>query len=82
MDSASNESGINQRRLSIPNIYTAIWWYADYPNHYAGDGSKATQALGKLISEHIIGQLVTALKNVKADTKTLALQNEFFDRVK
>jgi creatinine amidohydrolase len=82
MDSASNESGINQRRLSIPNIYTAIWWFADYPNHYAGDGSKATQALGKLISEHIIGQLVTALKNVKADTKTLALQKEFFDRVK
>jgi creatinine amidohydrolase len=82
MDSASNESGTNQRRLNIPNIYTAIWWYADYPNHYAGDGSKATIALGKLVTEHIIGQLVTALKNVKADTKTLALQKEFFDRVK
>lgn len=82
MDSASNESGANQRRLSIPNVYTAIWWYADYPNHYAGDGSKATVALGKLVTEHIIGQLVTALKDVKADTKTLALQKEFFDRVK
>jgi creatinine amidohydrolase len=38
--------------------------------------------LGKLVTEHIIGQLVTALKDVKADQKTLALQNEFFDRVK
>jgi creatinine amidohydrolase len=82
MDSASIESGANQNRLHIPNVYTAIWWYADFPNHYAGDASKATPELGKLVTEHIIGQLVTALKDVKADTKTLALQQEFFDRVK
>jgi creatinine amidohydrolase len=82
MDSASIQSGANQNRLHIPNVYTAIWWYADFPNHYAGDASKATVELGKLVTEHIIGQLVTALKDVKADTKTLALQQEFFDRVK
>ena len=82
MDSASNESGANQNRLAIPNIYTAIWWYADYPNHYAGEGSKATVALGKLVTEHTISQLVAALKAVKADVKTLSLQKEFFDRVK
>ena len=29
LDSAKNESGKNLNRLSIPNIYTAIWWYAD-----------------------------------------------------
>jgi len=82
MDSAKNESGANQHRLNIPNIYTAIWWYADYPNHYAGDGSKATRAEGQLVNEHFIGQLVEALKAVKADNKTLELQKEFFDRVK
>jgi creatinine amidohydrolase len=82
MDSASLESGANQRRLNIPNVYTAIWWYADYPNHYAGDGSKATVELGKLVTEHIIAQLVTAIKDVKADHKTLTLQEEFFNRVK
>jgi creatinine amidohydrolase len=82
MDSASNESGANQHRLNIPNVYTAIWWYADYPNHYAGDGSKATRAEGELVNEHYIGQLVQALKAVKADTKTLPLQQEFFNRVK
>ncbi|MCW3116970.1 MAG: creatininase family protein [Chitinophagaceae bacterium] len=82
MDSATNESGANQNRLNIPNVYTAIWWYADYPNHYAGEGSKATVALGKLITEHTITQLVAALKAVKEDTKTLILQKEFFDRVK
>jgi creatinine amidohydrolase len=82
MDSASNESGANQHRLKIPNVYTAIWWYAAYPNHYAGDGAKATHAEGQLINEHYIGQLVEALRAIKADTKTLELQKEFFDRVK
>jgi creatinine amidohydrolase len=82
MDSATNESGANQKRLDIPNVYTAIWWYADFPNHYAGEGAKATAELGKLITEHTLGQLITALKAVKADNKTLALQKEFFDRVK
>ena len=39
LDRASSESGANEQRLSIPEVYTAIWWYASYPNHYAGDGS-------------------------------------------
>ena len=83
LDSARLESGMNQKRLpSIPNTYTAIWWYASFPNHYAGEGGKATPELGKMITEHILDQLVMALKAIKADTKTLQLQNEFFDRVK
>jgi creatinine amidohydrolase len=82
MDSAGNESGANQKRLDIPNVYTAIWWYADYPNHYAGEGAKATRELGQLVNEHYIETLVKALKAIKADKKTLELQNEFFNRVK
>ncbi|MDR0793263.1 MAG: creatininase family protein [Chitinophagaceae bacterium] len=82
MDSAKIESGENQRRLDVPNVYTAIWWYADFPNHYAGEGDKATPEEGRLVSEHVISQLVAALKAVKADAKTLALQKEFFDRVR
>jgi creatinine amidohydrolase len=82
MDSAKNESGANQKRWNIPNVYTAIWWYASYPNHYAGDGSKATKELGQLVTDHFVDQLVKALKAIKADTKTIELQNEFFNRVK
>lgn len=82
MDSAKNQSGENQKKLPLPStLYTAIWWYANYPNHYAGEGAKATRELGELITEHTIESLVSALKTVKADTKTLQLQNEFFDRV-
>ncbi len=82
MDSANNESGANQKRLSIPNVYTPIWWYAAYPNHYAGEGGKATKELGELITEHFIDTFVKALKDIKADTKTLELQKEFYDKVK
>jgi len=81
MDSAKNESGANQNRWNIPQVYTAIWWYADYPNHYAGEGDKATKELGQLVTEHYIDSFVAALKAIKADTKAIQLQNEFFDRV-
>jgi creatinine amidohydrolase len=82
MDSATNESGASQKRWNIPNVYTAIWWYANFPNHYAGEGAKATKELGQLINEHTIDLLAAALKAVKADNTTIQLQNEYFDRMK
>jgi creatinine amidohydrolase len=82
MDSATNESGANLKRINIPNVYTAIWWYASYPNHYAGEGGAATKKLGEFLTEHTVSTFATALKNIKADTKTLEMQNEFFNRVR
>lgn len=81
MDRATRESGENQKRLALSNLYTGIWWYSNYPNHYAGEGAKATKELGQLITENKIDQLVQALKTVKADTKTLEMQNDFQKRV-
>jgi creatinine amidohydrolase len=79
---AVQESGEDRKRMAdLPNLYTAIWWYASYPNHYAGEAEKASRELGELITEHRIEQLVNALKAVKADKKTLELQKEYFDRV-
>jgi creatinine amidohydrolase len=81
MNLATTESGKNLRRLSLPNLYTAMWWYAGYPNHYAGEGAKATAELGKIITENTIESLINALRVVKKDTTTLALQNEYFQKV-
>lgn len=81
MDSARTESGSNLKRLAIPNVYTAIWWYANYPNHYAGEGNKASVELGRIITENTVQSLANAIKAIKADTKTLELQNEFYNRV-
>lgn len=81
MDRATDQSGANQKRSSLPDLYTPIWWYSAYPNHYAGEGAKATKEFGKFITDHEIATFVKALREVKADTKTLQLQNEFYDRV-
>jgi len=80
MNKASQESGTNQQRLPLP-AYTPIWWYANYPNHYAGEGAAATKELGKLVTDFEIETLANALKVIKADTKTLQIQKEYFDRV-
>lgn len=81
MDRAASQSGADQKRLSIPGLYTPIWWYASYPNHYAGEGAKATPEFGKFITDHEIASFIKALKEVKVDNTTLQLQNEFYDRV-
>lgn len=81
MDRATQESGANQKRLATPDLYNAIWWYAGFPNHYAGEGAKATRDLGQVLTEARVEALIRALRTVKADTKSLALQKEYFDRV-
>ena len=81
MDRATDQSGANQARDPLPDLYTPIWWYANFPNHYAGEGVKATTEFGKFITDHEIATFVKALRAVKNDTKTLELQNEFFNRV-
>lgn len=81
LDRATQESGENQARLKLPNVYTGIWWYANYPNHYAGEGAKATEELGKLRVEHSVDNVVNTLKAIKADTMALKLQNEYFENV-
>ena len=81
MDRAASESGANQKRLSIPDVYTGIWWYAGYPNHYAGEGDKGTREFGELVTEGRLESLAKALRAVKADASAPALQKEFFERV-
>ena len=77
-DCAGDESGLNQKRLPLPGAYTAVWWYAAYPNHYAGDGSKGSVKLGKFITDHEVEAIARTIRLVKEDTRTLELQGEFF----
>ncbi|HTS10687.1 MAG TPA: creatininase family protein [Candidatus Limnocylindrales bacterium] len=81
MDRANAESGADQHRLNLPSsLYTGIWWYARFPNHYAGDASHANKQLGEFDMETWTDELVTAIKAVKADQESLKLQKEFFER--
>jgi len=83
LDRATQESGADQGRVKLPdNVYTGIWWYARFPNHYAGDGSVASRELGDFEAKTWINGVVTAIRAVKADSESLRLQNEFFERGK
>jgi creatinine amidohydrolase len=79
---AGEQSGADQARLgdTLPDTYTAIWWYARFPNHYAGDGRPASRELGEMVVEARAKQLAAVIRAVKADTRVLDLQREFFDK--
>ncbi len=75
LERSPDESGENLNRLKLPStLYTAIWWYASYPNHYAGDASFASVELGKLITDNTLNELITAIKSVKNDRQTLEIK--------
>ena len=79
MERATSESGVNQNRLKhIPYLFSGINWYAQYPNHYAGDAKDANPVIGELSIEGRSQQLSEIIKAVKADQTAISLQNEFF----
>jgi len=80
LDQAATQSGADLNRLpSLIDLYTGIWWYAKFPNHYAGDAAPATKPLGEFSLTQRIDALAKAIKTVKTDTHTLELQKQFFD---
>jgi creatinine amidohydrolase len=78
-DMADRQSGADQNRLAnLPDAYVGIWWYAKFPNHYAGDGRAGNKELGKLLFDHDVEQFAAMIKAVKQDTMVLKLQDQFF----
>ena len=83
LDRVTSESGADQKRQNLPEfVYTGIWWYARFPNHYSGDGSVATKELGEWNMEGWIASIVEAIRSVKADDASLKIQNEFYEKAK
>ena len=83
LDRASRESGADQGRVKLPEgLYTGIWWYARFPNHYAGEGGVASRELGEFATKTWINAIVQSIRAVKADQESLRLQNEFYARSK
>jgi len=82
-DRAKQESGADQARIKLPeDVYTGIWWYARFPDHYSGDGSVARAALGEWNLDGWVMSIVEALRAIKADDTSLRLQNEFYEKSK
>jgi creatinine amidohydrolase len=80
-DRAASESGADQHHLNLPEgVYTGIWWYARFPDHYAGDGSAASHELGEYQMKWWVDSVSKVIAAIKADDVSLKLQNEFYEK--
>jgi creatinine amidohydrolase len=83
LDQATSESGADQKRINLPkDVYTGIWWYARFPNHYSGEGALATKELGEFEMNAWINAIAGAIRAAQADDQSLRLQNEFYEKSK
>ena len=83
MDRAASESGADQNREDLPpGLYTGIWWYARFPEHYAGDATGANRALGEFDMKAWADGIANAIRAVKSDQVSQRLQNEFSEKAK
>src|SRR3990172_4287806 len=79
VERGGDQSGEDQKRLDHLHYgYTAIWWYAKFPNHYAGDGRYANREIGDLLFNSEADQLARLIQILKQDHTILELQNRFF----
>jgi creatinine amidohydrolase len=83
INKVSPKPGSALHRLShIPANFTGIWWYADYPHHYAGDARTANIEKGLHLRQLKEDALAEYIRAVKSDTVVPALEKEFFEKEK
>lgn len=83
INKVSPEPGTALHRLShLPAHFSGIWWYADYPQHYAGDARTANVEKGMRLRQIKVDALVEYIQAVKDDQVVPALEKEFFEREK
>ena len=69
------------KRLAELPARAPVWWYADFPEHYAGDATHATREKGTFLLQHLAQRIAEIIRQVKADTEASRLQDEFYMRV-
>ncbi len=66
------------QQLRDLGVETGIWWYADHPTHYRGDGTPATAAKGSALLDASARALAKAIRAIKDDIEARRLQDMFF----
>ena len=68
------------RLAEFKGNYSGIWWYGDYPEHYAGDARTASAEKGRKLLELEVAALGRYIEAVRADQIVPGLEAEFFGR--
>jgi len=63
--------------VKTEGLFTGFNWYAGFPNHFAGDHSKASAAIGQRIFDMAVANTVAKIKVVKADNESLPMLTEY-----
>ena len=80
---AISKPGLPLDRLNhLPNQFTGIWWYADFPDHYAGDGRPGSKKKGDFLLDYEATRVAAILKAIKSDRTTLALLKGFYTQAR
>jgi len=80
MDQQDPKEGAALGRLediSKNHMFTGFSWYANFPEHIAGDHTAATPELGKLIFDLTVENTANAIKAIKADDMSPQFVKEY-----
>ena len=69
------------KSLSDQGTNVGIWWYADHPTHYCGDGRPATAEKGETWFLDRSCALAKTVRAIKDDKVARRLQDEFFTKI-
>jgi creatinine amidohydrolase len=68
------------RLAHVPANFSGISWYANFPEHYAGDARPATREKGLALRQIAVEALAEFIAAVKQDQGVPRLNAEFFER--
>ena len=81
MDQAVPSKEAGGRLAHLPPVGTGFEWYADWPDHYQGNGALGTAEKGEKLLAMMAAKVARVIKAVREDEVTEALQAEFFGRI-
>jgi len=80
---AFKDNGQPQKRISKfsdTGLDSAIGWYSNFPNHFAGEKVSFTKEKGKVLIDGHIGSIVKQIQLVKKDNTPFELYKEYSKR--
>ena len=82
MESFGGDGSARPGLKPLADTFTGFHWYAEYPDHYCGDGRTATAEKGKFIMDWSAPRLAKLLRTVKDDKLLPAMAARYYDQAK
>ncbi|HHU55380.1 MAG TPA: creatininase family protein [Acholeplasmataceae bacterium] len=82
MEEVPAETELPKRHLAhLPNHFSGLSWYSNYPHHYVGNANYASYEKGERYAKLQIDALAKFIAKVKKDEVLPMLSKEFFSKV-